>query len=313
MDYAAGIAAAVIGGIADHIGVLIQKAAVNRSPRGKTLIGTLVRNPVWLGGFALQFTVGTPLAVIAVGLIGPAIVPGLMSIGLVVLALGAVVIHKERVKASEAAGIASVILAVTAFGLSRLSIDVHALSMKEPSLLLRAGAFAGAVTAAAFACGRAAARISRTNADAASALYAARAGLLFNLGSLGLGFITAGMARLARGLLDPVECIVTAAAAAVAGGGSIAGLAATQHALSHGRAAVAIPLQNGVSQTLPILVFFVVYRPYTPSAEQLAFLAAACALLVTGAVLLTGRLREEAAPPTGEPERPSRPQNGQGT
>jgi drug/metabolite transporter (DMT)-like permease len=306
MRYAAGIAAAIGAGIADHVGVLIQKAAVNRAPRGLPLMKSLRKSPLWISGFALQFFLGAPLAVLSVSLIGPAIVPGLMSIGLVVLAFGAIIIQKERVKAMEIAGIAFVILAVTSFGMSRLSIDVHAVSMRDPLLLFRAGAFAAALTAIAFICGRIAGRhASRADAggaasadpaaivprvESASAFHAVRAGLLYNLGNLGLGFITAGLARFGRGIFDPVEMTVFLLAAALAAAGTLFGLGATQHALAHGRAAVAIPLQNGVAQILPVLVFFLVYRPYAPGPESLAFLGAACALLMTGVVLLTRRL-----------------------
>ena len=51
--------------------------------------------------------------------------------------------------------------------------------------------------------------------------------------------------------------------------GNLYGIAATQHALARGRAAVAIPLQNAVTQVLPVLVFFLVYRPYVLSATSL--------------------------------------------
>ncbi len=335
MRYAAGIAAAVAAGIADHVGILIQKSAVGRARKGPRLMRSLLSSPVWLAGFALQFFMGAPLNVLAIALIGPAIVPGLMSIGLVVLALGAILIQKERVKPKEIAGIAFVILAVTAFSLSRLSIDVNAVSMSDPALLARAGSFAGALAVMAILCARIARRIAsgpggKTAAappasappaaaaagdaavissaaaarrdESAAALHAVRAGFLYNLANLGVGFITAGIARFRSGIFVPAEMIVFLIAAALAWSGSLLGLSATQHALANGRAAIAIPLQNGVAQILPVFVFFLVYRPYVPAAESFVFLGAAGALLIAGAVLLTGRLREETAltvPPGG--------------
>ena len=311
MRYAAGIAAAVAAGIADHVGILIQKSAVGRVHGGPKLMRSLLKSPLWLSGFALQFFMGAPLNVLSIGLIGPAIVPGLMSIGLVVLALGAILIQKERVKPKEIVGIASVILAVAAFGLSRLSIDVNAVSMSDPALLTRAGAFAGALAAIALICTHIARRIpsgsggqsvSAKRAESAAALHAVRAGLLYNLGNLGVGFVTAGIARFGNGIFVPAEIFVSLIAISFAAAGSLLGLSATQHALAHGRAAIAIPLQNGVAQILPVFVFFLVYRTYVPTAESFVFLGAAGALLVAGAILLTSRLRAETAltaPPGG--------------
>jgi hypothetical protein len=297
MRYALGVAAAVVAGIAFNVGILIQKAAVGRAPKGVPLMRSLLKSPVWIAGFVLQFILGTPLYTLSVGLVGPAIVPGLMSVGLIVLAIGAVVVQKERVKAKEIAGIAFVVLAVTMFGLSRLSIDVRAVSMKDPGLLLRAGVFAAALGAIAVGCAGVARRLAAgagaraaAHSESTAALHAVRAGTWYNLGNLGLGFITAGLARFGSGVFDPAEIVVFFVAVAITVMGNLYGIAATQHALAHGRAAVAIPLQNAVTQVLPVAVFFLVYRPYVPAAESFAFLGAAGALLMTGVVLLMGRL-----------------------
>jgi hypothetical protein len=169
--------------------------------------------------------------------------------------------------------------------------------MKEPGLLTRAGIFSGALIAIALGCALVARRMAAgagaqatTRSELAAALHASRAGTCYNLGNLGLGFITAGLARFGRGVFDPVEIVVFFVAVALAVIGNMYGIAATQHALAHGRAAVAIPLQNAVTQILPVVVFFLVYRPYVPAAESFVFLGAAGALLMTGVVLLMGRL-----------------------
>lgn len=300
MRYALGVAAAIIAGLAFNVGLLIQKAAVGRASRDTPLMRSLLKSPVWISGFALQFILGTPLYTLSVGLIGPAIVPGLMSIGLIVLALGAVVIQRERLVPKEIVGIVLVMLAVALFGFTRLSIDVHAASMKNPDLLARAGLFSAVLLAIAFVCAGAARRLTASagaravgagaRVESSAALHAARGGVWYNLGNLGLGFITAGLARFGAGAFDPWEIAIFLAAVALTIAGNLYGIAATQHALALGRAAVAIPLQNAVTQVLPVAVFFLVYHPYAPSAASLAFLGAAGMLLFAGVVLLTGRL-----------------------
>ncbi len=289
MRYAFGIAAAIIAGLAFNVGLLVQKSAVGRAPRDKPLMRSLLKSPVWISGFVLQFILGTPLYTLSVGLIGPAIVPGLMSVGLVVLAIGAVMVQKERLAPKEIAGIALVVLSVALFGFTRLSIDVHAVSMKDPGLLARAGLFSVVLLAIALACAEVARRLT-ARAESSAALHATRAGVWYNLGNLGLGFITAGLARFGAGTFDPGEIAVFLVAVGFTVAGNMYGIAATQHALARGRAAVAVPLQNAVTQILPVFVFFLVYRRYAPSAASLSFLGAAGALLLAGVVLLTGRL-----------------------
>ncbi len=297
MRYAIGIASAVLAGLAFNLGVLIQKGAVAQAPGGHGLMRHLVRSRLWLGGFALQFAMGTPLYMLAVGLIGPAIVPGLMAIGLVVLALGAVTVQKERVTPPEVIGIVFIVLAVAALGLTGLSIDVFAGSMKDPGLLLRSAGFGVVLLGVALACSLLASReelrtekTEERRAESASALHAIRAGIWYSLGNLGLGFVLAGFARFGHGIFDPGEILVFLAAGALAVGGNMVGIAATQHALSRGRAAIAIPLQNCITQVLPVGIFFLVYRPYSPGAGSFLFLGAGAALLIAGAVLLTARL-----------------------
>jgi hypothetical protein len=296
MRYALGVASAVVAGIAFNVGILVQKAAVGRVPRDVPLMRALLSNPVWIAGFVLQFVLGTPLYTLSVGLVGPAIVPGLMSVGLVVLAIGAVIVQKERVRAKEIAGIAFVVLAVTMFGLTRLSIDVGAASMKDPGLLVRAGGFAVVLIAIAVGCAAVARRRSAgavaqasVRLESAASLHAVRAGTWYNLGNLGIGFITAGLARFAVGVFDPVEIAVFLVAVAATVAGNVYGIAATQHALAHGRATIAIPLQNAVTQVLPVAVFFLVYRPYVPTAGSIVFLVTAGVSLMTGVVLLKQR------------------------
>lgn len=295
MRYLFGIVAALGAGTAFNLGILIQKSAVDRLPKERPLLRSLVKSPIWLLGFVFQFVFGTPLYILSIGLIGPAVVPGLMAIGLVALTVGAVRVRKERLRRREIVGIGFVILAVASFGLSRLSIDVLAFSMTNLALLRRSITFAGLVIVAALACAEIARRITgghkiRHRFEPAAVLHAVRAGLWYNVSNLSLGFITAGLALFGRGIFDTNDLIVFAVALVTAIGSNFFGVAGTQNALARGRAAVTIPLQEGVAQLLPVGIFFFVYRPYVPTASSFVFLGIAASLLVTGVILLTNRL-----------------------
>jgi len=293
--YLLGILVALVGGIAFNVGVLIQKSAVDRARRDAPLMRGLLKSPVWVAGFVVQFAVGTPLYLLSVGLIGPAVVPGLMSIGLIVLAFGAVRLQHERLSNKEIIGIAFIVAGVAAFGFTRLSIDLQSFSMKESGLLLRTGILAVVLIAGALGCGWGAGRLVRRQErahalESATALYAIQGGLWYNVANLCLGFITSGFVRFGAGDADLAEFAIFFVAVAIAAGGGAWGIAATQHALANGRVAVAIPLQNAVAQLLPVCVFFFVYRPYSPPALSFVFLAVAAGLLVTGLIFLTNRL-----------------------
>ena len=79
-SYLIGVAAAIIAGIAFNLGMVIQKLAVMKAYRETSLMRQLVRSPLWLTGFALQFIVGMPLNMLSQSKIGPAIIPGLMAV-----------------------------------------------------------------------------------------------------------------------------------------------------------------------------------------------------------------------------------------
>ena len=127
-SYWAGVAAAIAAGIAFNLGMLIQKLAVAKTAAGSSLMRQLIRSPLWLGGFVLQFIIGMPLNMLAQSLIGPAIIPGLMAVGLVVLAVGAVRLAGEPMRLADIAGISLVIAAVIVFGLSRMSVDMQSMT-----------------------------------------------------------------------------------------------------------------------------------------------------------------------------------------
>ena len=291
--YLFGIVAALGAGTAFNIGILIQKSAVDRLPLGRPLLRSLVRRPIWLSGVVLQFVFGTPLYILAVGLIGPAVVPGVMAFGLVVLASGAILVRKEHVRPKELIGIGFVIAAVAGFGLSHLSIDLLSFRLTDSTLIRRAAFFSGAVIAVAFICQAAAHQLgrgARPRNEASAAFHAVRAGLWYNVSNLSLGFISVGIDRLGRGELRGLDLVVVLSAVVIALTSNFFGVHGTQNALARGRAAVTIPLQDGVAQIVPVGVFFLVYRPYAPSLVQMGALTAAALLLMIGVVLLTDRL-----------------------
>ena len=91
--YGSGVTLAILSGIAHNVGDLLQKKAVK-----------LIRKPLWLMGFVIHMGLGTTFFLLAQVRLGPALIPGLMAFGMIVLVIGSLWILKERLGFGEITG-----------------------------------------------------------------------------------------------------------------------------------------------------------------------------------------------------------------
>lgn len=284
-SYWSGVIAAVAAGTAFNIGVLVQKLAIMRMPQDESLMRRLIRNRLWLAGFALQFLVGMPLNVLTQTMIGPAILPGLMAVGLIPLSIGAARLAGERLTAGEAAGIALVIAAVTSFGLSRMPIDVRSIDLYNSAFILRLGLFTASVAALSLACHA----LQKAKRRLRGVFRILNAGLLFSQSNLWLGILMALPARWGSGRFSVADLFYAATATGIVLAGSILGISETQHALSCGNVSRLIPIQYFPSQVLPVAAYFIVFSFRPETVMSTAFALAGIAFVITGAILLARR------------------------
>ena len=180
--YLAGIAAAVGSGLAFNTGLFLQQYAVKRLVPGVRLFPGVLRSGVWLAGFGLQLLIGAPLNILGTGLIGPALTPGLIAVGLGVLPAAAAIVEKTRIRAREAVGIACVVFSAVCIGMSRLAVTMTPAMLTEVPLLLRAALLVGSAAVLAVLLGLLG---SRTRGLTAGYLLTLSAGLW--LGTTGPG------------------------------------------------------------------------------------------------------------------------------
>ena len=124
--YLSGVALGVLGGILTQFGQLLEKWVVNQIRSDnleKGFFRRLVKNPVWISGVFFGLGGGTVAYMLAQSLIGPALTPGLMASGLVILAVGSIRLNKETLNTSEIVGIGLMIIGIIFLGLSRLAIN----------------------------------------------------------------------------------------------------------------------------------------------------------------------------------------------
>jgi hypothetical protein len=293
--YAAGVAAALAAGAAYNAGQLAQKVAVNRlaaapagmEPRATGFVGGLLRSPLWLAGFAVVVLVGTPLNILAAAWLGPAILPGLMSLGLVVLAVGAVTVAGERLGPADIVGIALVMAGTALIGLSRLAVDVFAAALHSPALLWRLAAFTAATTALGAVGLAVGARPGVRGAR--GPLRALAAGLFFVASNLWLAeFLNAAEPWLSGTPLREGLGLAAAAMGVILASSGL-GIVATQYAYKVGDASRLVPIQMVPAQVAPIAAFVLVFRGAAQSAAAVPLAAGGAVLVLIGAGLLAGR------------------------
>jgi hypothetical protein len=295
--YAWGVVFALLAGVASQAGHVCQKLVVNQvaGPAGPAtgdgakpaasglqpgFFARLLRRPLWLAGVFLEIGVSTVFFLLAQVRVGPALIPGLMAVGLIVLAVGSAWVVREPLRFGELLGIALLIAAAVLLGRSRLAIDVGSFDILEYRFLRRSALFSAVVTALFFALrlrGLGGVRI------------ALGSGLLYVLSNFWVGPFMGAVLRLFRGelRLEVWAMFVFGSAALVLT--NLFGIAELQRAFRVSRAAMAVPLQNLPTQVAPALVYLLVFRLSPPSRAALWQFALGACLILASSFLIGGK------------------------
>jgi hypothetical protein len=295
--YAWGIVFALLAGCASQAGHICQKLAVNRETAQakpafsgeRGFFARLLRRPLWLAGLALELGAGTVFFLLAQVRLGPALIPGLMATGLILLAVGSAWIVREALGFGELLGIALLLASAVLLGRSRLAIDLSSFDILDAGFLLRSAAFSAAVTALFFAL-----RLRPVAGRGAKAAIrgvpaALGSGLLYALSNFWVGPFTGAVLRLFRGELGlPVWAMFAFGSAALVLT-NLFGIAELQKAFRVSRAAVAVPLQTLPTQIAPGLVYLLVFRLPPPSRGSLWLFALGAGLILISSFLIGWR------------------------
>jgi hypothetical protein len=281
--YLVGALLAVASGAVLNLGVLIQKKSVNAvTAEGATLMIRLLRDRRWVVGLLLQFVIATPMYAGAQLFIGPALIPGLMATGLVVLALGSPLVAGESLRRADLLAVGVVVLAVALFGASRLSIDLEEVNVLEGALAAR---FA-LMTAAAAVLAVVLYAVSGARQAWRGLLVIVASGLLFALGNLWLGAVMAVLGRVVGGARDSATLLGGAVSLAVVIGTNVLSVVWTQTAFRHGKAATLMPLQQVPIQIVPVVSYFAVFLQTPPHPSSPYFVAGGVVLILVGSAIL---------------------------
>jgi hypothetical protein len=284
--YGVGVVLAVASGIANNIAVLLQKRVVNRIAltQGR-FFARLVRDPLWLAGFIIHMGLGSTLFLLAQVRLGPALIPGLMAAGLVVLVLGSIWILKEQLGAAEITGILLLILAITLLGLSRLTIDVGRFDVLARSFILRSALFSAVLIGLILILEVLAQRLTRYRGSA----LAISSGLFYVLSNFWVGPFLGAVLRIFKGVYTLPVITLFVAGSAILVLTNMYGIAKLQLAFRVANASLAIPIQQIPIQSAPAVVYLVVFRLRPPSTASVLMFCLAVVLIIGSTFVLARR------------------------
>ena len=253
--YGSGVTLAILSGIAHNVGDLLQKKAVNRLAGDRQdFFAKLIRKPLWLMGFVIHMGLGTTFFLLAQVRLGPALIPGLMAFGMIVLVIGSLWILKERLGFGEITGIVLLISAITLLGLSRLTIDVEDFDVLAGDFLIRAAAFSLIVTGFILILEIAQKRFGRYQGS----VLAGSSGLFYVLSNFWVGPFVGSVLRIFTGNLTLPVIALFAAGSAILVVTNMYGIAKLQLAFRLTNASLAIPIQQIPIQIAPPILYLAV-------------------------------------------------------
>ena len=283
--YSIGVLLAILGGFSHYLGLILEKYVINKMPDEVKLMKTLVKEPLWLFAIFVRFGIGSILFIFAQIVIGPAITPGLMASGLIILAIGSIKILGEKLNYSEIAAIIVMIIAVTFIGLSGLSIEISEENFLDPAFLVRMFISTGflALIAIIFQV------IQEKFSHFKVILLALISGLMLSLNNFwitpfiwSLGNMFGGYFFIESFLLFIVSTVILITA-------NVFSVIKMSQGFRSGKASFLAPIQNVPVQLTPSILYFFVFMMIISTITSIIFFILGVALIISSSFILGKR------------------------
>lgn len=288
--YLIGVALAILSGVLNQYGQVLQKKAVNEIPpevREQRFMRTLMRHPLWIIGMVLALGFGSVAFMFAQGMIGPALVPGLMASGLIVLAIGSVKMNKETLDKTEGLGIVLMIVGILLLGMSQLGINSEQVrvAMADRATWLRITVFTlsllflwGVLHLLAF-----------RSVKRKGIILGVSNGFPFCLSNFWISPLVAVIIIVLTGKGTIGQIFIFVLACILIVGTNILGIWQTQEAFKYAQASNIIPVQQVPVQTTPIIVYFYVFWLNPPKTISIVYILSGVFLIILSGFLLGKR------------------------
>jgi len=283
--YWLGVSLAISSGLSNHLGTVFQKKVINELPDEAKFFRSLVKKRLWLSGLILQYGLGAILYMMAQLFIGPALIPGFMASGLIVLAIGSIKIVGETLNKAEILGIFLMIIAFFLLGISELSIDIANTNLVEISFLIRIIIFTLVVILFSFICYI----LQRESKRFKGILLATLSGLLFVLSNFWVSPLIGVIAKIFSGAFDLGELFIFIISCIILILSNVLGVMTIQKSFTVGQASNLVPIQQVPTLLAPIVIYFLIFLLIPPSVFSIYYLIIGLTLIIISSFLLGKR------------------------
>jgi drug/metabolite transporter (DMT)-like permease len=283
--YWVGVLLAIIAGSSSNFGAVLQKKVVNELPPDSKFMRSLLKNPLWLLGLCMGLVIGSMFFMIAQVYIGPALVPGLMASGLIVLAIGSVKIVHENLKKEEIIAIIIMIMAIFLIGISELSIEIAEVDFLETGFIIRISIFTGILLLLAVLC-----EIFQRKSEKYRGIFLAiLSGFMFSLSNFWISPLLGVITHIFGGIYSFGELILFIFSCVILILANIFGIGKIQESFKVGQASNLIPIQQVSIQITPVFVYLLVFLRVPPSIISIVYLLIGITLILISSFLLGKR------------------------
>jgi len=284
--YTIGVMFAIISGIINNLGTVLQKKVVNdKFDEDSKLMKYLIKSPLWLIGLLMQLVIGSVFFMLAQLYIGPALISGFMAAGLIVLVIGSVYIVGESLKKVEIIGILLMILGITFLGFSELSIDIVNTNLMDLAFVANVVVFTVVFSLIAIICEI----IAKKDKRLFGILLAISSGCMFALSNFWISPLISVFAKVFEETASWGELIWFISAAIILPLVNLIGIARIQTAFTEGQASNLIPIQQVPIQISPIIVYFFVFLLAAPSIISTIYMLVGIILIILSSFSLGRR------------------------
>lgn len=286
MSYLLGVFFAIAAGCVNQIGVLLQKKIINQHLDDSEFLKNLRKNKVWILGLLLQMIVGgAVLYLLAQVFIGPALIPGLMCSGYIVLAIGSIMILGETLKKEELIGILLMMLGIILFSMSGLSIDVFLFDILDSGFLIRLSIFTIILTSAVVLLKILASKKVKIK----GILLGLVSGLSYSLTTVWIGPFTTSITHFIASTSVLGEILLFIPTSLIIGFAAYFGITIAQKSFKEGQANILSPIIGVPAKITPILAYFLVFGLIPASTNSFIFLIFGFITILASTILLTKR------------------------
>lgn len=280
-----GISFAILSGIINNFGIILQKKVVNEI-RAEVKFGrALIKNPLWLLGLMMQLGIGAILFLLAQVYIGPALIPGLMASGLIILAIGSVKIIGETLKRDEIIGILLMVGAIFLLGISGLSINISEQNLLDLMFLIRIIIFTSIIIISSIICEI----LQRRTEKYSGILLSIFSGLMFSLSNFWVSLLLGTIINVFQGIYSLGELILFICSSLILIATNFIGILKIQESFKVAQASNMIPIQQVPIQITSIFIYLLIFLLQPPSIMSIIFLILGICLILISSFLLGKR------------------------